>query len=802
MTHLRRRRSPAGLGWRLGAWVALLGALLLVCGGTLFAVRLWPDSPRAEGELRSERVASEIEILRDVFGVPHVRAEDRRGALLGLGFAHAQDRLWQLELLRRSSRGTLSEVFGSSTVEADRMARTLGLARRAAQERARLPEPVRLDLEAYADGINLWIDLVAANRAPAPVEFRWLAISPERWSVDDTLALVRLRAWMLGRSLSASLLLDRLVREIGGLPSQPFFPARRDPQVTGTGRGILGRLLEYGRIADRWAAAIGLRGPVGSGGFVVGGKRSANGMPLLANDPHTEFGLPPLFYLAHLSTPGWDVAGGTWPGIPAFWAGSNREIAWGQVVLHASTTDLYEETLHPADRYRYERGGRWFEVERRHETVVVRYASDEEIEIVETHHGPILGSVAAEHPSAASLALQWTGQAATSGIEGLLRIPEAHSFKQFRRALRKIPAPVATHLYADRSGVIGMQVAGRLPVRPIETGLLPVRGNSRLYDWRGFIPFDALPSVHGKELSYLVASGRPPASDFDHPVVWLWSRPVAAQRLRERLEAAAAWDLADVVALQRERRSGSARPFLRTWLHDLEPRSQRASRIREILLAWDGSTDGSSVGAATYHVFRELLLSRLLRDHLSPEHAALVRGVREPFPGAALGEFFDRADARRVDALAHETLDATWPWRAVEVSSNPKNWRWDAIHEGELLHDFARLGSGLTASLGRILSRGPFGVPGDPESVWTMYPEGIGSFRVAVGPVLRYAVDLGDPDHAVWDLAGGQSGHPFDPRYDDGIEDWIERRPRPLWMLRRDVAYHDAAIWRLLPAEP
>ncbi len=802
MKELRAGRRSAGLGWRLGALMAVLGALLLLCGGALLVVRLWPESPRAEGELRSERIRSEIEIRRDIFGVPHVRAKERRSALLGLGFAHAQDRLWQLELLRRSSRGTLSELFGSSTVEADRMARTLGLARQAARERERLPEGVRLDLEAYADGINSWIDLVSANRAPAPVEFRWLALSAERWSVEDTLALVRLRAWMLGRSLSASLLLDRLVREIGGLPSQPFFPAREDPQVTDTSAVTLGSLLEYGRIADRWAAAIGLRGPVGSGGFVVGGSRSASGMPLLANDPHTEFGLPPLFYLAHLSTPGWEVSGATWPGIPAFWAGSNREIAWGQVILHASTTDLYEETLHPADHYRYQRGGRWFEAERRHESIAVRYAADEEIEIIETRHGPILGAVAGEHPSRASLALQWTGQAATSGIEGLLRIPEARSFEQFRRALRKLPAPVATHLYADRSGVIGRQVAGRLPVRAIETGLLPVRGNSRLYDWRGFVPFDALPSVHGKGLSYLVASGRPPAADFDQPVVWLWTRPVAAQRIRARLEATEDWDLSDVVALQRERLSGSARSFLRTWLHDLEPRSQRASRIREILLAWDGSTDGSSVGAAAYHAFRELLLSRLLRDHLSPEYAALIREAREPYPGAALGEFFDRVDIRRVDALAHETLDATWHWLAVQVSSNPKNWRWDAIHKVELLHDFARLGSGLTANLGRMLSRGPFGVPGDPESVWTMYPEGLGPFRAAVGPVLRYAVDLGDPEHALWDLAGGQSGHPLDPHYDDGIADWVAGRPRPLWMHRRDLAYHDASVWRLLPARP
>jgi penicillin amidase len=263
----------------LGAAVAGgLGFAALL--GAVYGLRLL-QVPPASGTLEVPELASPVRIVRDRFGVPHIEAETTHAVFVGLGVAHAQDRLWQMEMLRRSARGTLSELFGPSTLQADRLARTLGLAEAAERELASLDEETRGRIEAYASGVNAWIREVREGRVPTPLEFKWLDEQPDPWQGADTLALVRLRAWMLGRSLGATLLLDRLVRDIGGVASEPFFPDRpKGPPP----EKVVRLLLDLGRAADGWARASGMRGRVGSLGFVIGGEQTSSGYPLLAND--------------------------------------------------------------------------------------------------------------------------------------------------------------------------------------------------------------------------------------------------------------------------------------------------------------------------------------------------------------------------------------------------------------------------------------------------------------------------------------------------------------------------------------
>jgi penicillin amidase len=779
--------------------IACVALLIAVAGvASVLALVGRDPGPAPRGALVAKGLHAPAYVVRDPFGVPHVEAASLPDAYLALGFAHAQDRLWQMELSRRSARGRLAELFGERALEQDRLARTLGFAESARIEATKLSRETRAALDAYSAGVNAWLAEIAANRETRPFELRWLAIDPEPWTPQDTLAIARLRAWNLGRSLSASLLLDRLVAELGGVPARDFFPVRPSDGSHDPFEGFL----QLGRISDALARTSGMNGPSGSLGFVVPAAHSASGRPLLANDPHVGFTAPAIFYLAHVRAGRFELSGATWPGMPVFFTGSNRTIAWGQVALHASVSDLFEETIDKANPARFERGGRWQAAKIRHETIGVRGRSAETLEVVTTEHGPLLRNVWPEEPRTSALALKWTGQTGASGVDALLRMQRCGDWSCFREALRGVRAPAATFLYADAAGATGSQVAGDLPLRAIDTGLLPLAGASRFYDWRGTADFDTLPSNIGQSLGAIVVSPHPDTSSFKSPVTWLWSSQGGAERVRELLAQAGPLDVEDLVAIQRDTVSRRGPISVKRLLADSAPASSSAQKVRALLLEWDGSTSTDSVGASVYHVFRQRLSGKLLEGlNLSDGSRALLAQA-EPASGIALARALDRVGRERTATALDSALDETWSFLRTHVSANPKKWNWGEVHELRLEHAFERLGSGPLAWVGRRLGSGPFAAPGDPDSVWTMYSGALPVTEIELGPALRYAVDLGDPDHALFGLAGGQSGHPGSDHYADALGDWLAGRPRPLWMHASDVSYHQKGTWELQPADP
>lgn len=791
----RRTRRAALRGALVLGFGALATGVLAAVG--LFVLAQGAAAPEADGTQDIRGLVGRVAIARDVFGVPHVRAETLADAFAGLGFAHAQDRLWQMEVLRRHASGRLSEFFGPRTLALDRLARTLGHRHGAKRELDRLEPVTRRQLEGYVAGINGWVRRLRSGVGPLPFEVRWLGIEIEDWSVVDVLSILRLRAWTLSQSLNSGLLLDRLTRQFGGRVSQDFFPVRpidRHPR-------LLSGLLEISRVASRSASSLGLQGPVGSLGFVIGGSRSASGRPILVNDPHLQFQLPAAFYLAHLHTPDFELAGATWAGLPIFWTGTNRSIAWGQVLLHASTSDIYVETLHPSDPLRYNRNGRWLDANRRVERIAVRYRADEVIDVVSTRHGPLLGSISPNDPSASAYSLRWVGQDERSGIEALLAVQRSENREAFRSALAHYVAPVATFLFAHRDGEIGLQVAGRLPVRQINTSLLPVPGYDRYYDWRGFAEFDDLPSEFGSELSSLVAATHPDPSEFQLSVNWLWNSGGAPDRVRELLAEPLVLDLDAVGAIQRDTKSTRAPRVLAILLRHTGELDGFAEQVRRRLMNWDGGTEIDSVDASMYHVFRQVLARRMLADRLGDDaETAALLAAGEPVPGALLGRFLERVNPAKSRELIRASLAETWAWLSVNVSANPKRWSWGEMQALRLRHSFERLGSGLERWFGARLGRGPFAVPGDPDSAWTMHHGALPRSNESVGPVLRYAVDLAEPEHARVSLAGGQSGHTGLHHYDDALADWLRGRARPLWMHRATTAYFEEGRWELRPA--
>lgn len=787
------------LALRIGVLVIVggVGIAAASAAGTFFLAQ--GLEPQADGTLALEGLSAPVQVARDPFGVPHITAQNSEDGFVGLGFAHAQDRLWQMDLMRRHARGTLSELFGSSTVARDRLARTLGLVHRAEAELETLSARTLAELEAYSRGVNAWVGLVRAGRVAKPFEQRWLGHEIDDWGPADTVALVRLRAWNFSRSLSASLLLEELLDEVGSGASHDFFPLRPmedEPRLVGS-------LFELGLVADAWAAGAGLHGAVGSLGFLVGVPRTTGDQPLLLNDAHLEFALPATPYLAHLKTPKRELVGVTWAGMPVFWSGRNQKIAWGQVALHASSSDLFDQTLHPSDPHRYDRNGRWLAADHREERIAVRYGDDEVFDVVSTFHGPLLGSALPGNPDVKNYALRWSGDEPKSGVEALMRLQRARTWPEFREYLRHYPSPPSTFMYADGEGNIGTQVAGRLPIRTILAGgLLPVPGSTRYYDWRGFIPYDDLPSTFGEDIPWLVVSSHRRDAAFPEAVTWLWRGGGGDQRLRERLRNPGKLGFADALELQRERRSAGAPELLARMLESSTGFTEHGSRVRKILLEWDGTTTTGSLGASVYHAFRQRLTQHLMRDRLreSSRFEPLLEAVG-PAPGLLLASFLERASEKEGSRVVDVALDETWSWLGVHFSPNPRKWTWGAVHQVRLPHPFERLGGALLGWLGTGLGRGPFPAPGDADSVWAMHHGSLPA-PAGVGPVVRLGIDLADPEHLQVGLAGGQSGHPGASHYDDGMADWLAGRPRPLWTHRDDLTYYSEGLWELHPPKP
>ena len=348
--------------------------------------------------------------------------------------------------------------------------------------------------------------------------------------------------------------------------------------------------------------------------------------------------------------------------------------------------------------------------------------------------------------------------------------------------------------------MLGTQLAGLLPLRTVPTGLLPVPGRSRYYNWRGFIPFKELPHRADAGLPWLAASTHPEGLKLPNSVAWLWRGGGARDRLRQLLNQGEQIGMDEVIRLQRESHSARGVQFLRRALSGLELHQANAQRVRDILLEWDGSTERDALGVSVYHVFRQQLGRLMLEARVGAEWAEHVRKMAEPLPGVLLARYVDRAGPHLDDSVLADALERTWNTLGIDVSPNPRKWTWGRVHQLRLHHDLARLGSGAVAWFGRRLSRGPFPVPGDADSVWTMRHQSVPTTEIGVGPAFRYTIDLGDIDHARFGLAGGQSGHPDSPYYDDGLKQWLRGRPRPLWMHRSDIEYHEAGSWELAPS--
>lgn len=724
---------------RLARWMGWAAVLIVAAPAALVYWFAWRPLPRTSGTVEAP-VGREVVIARDELGVPHISAASLDDALFAQGYATAQERLWQMDALRRLAAGELAEVVGPAGIESDREARRLRLRRLAVECRRATPAAERAVLDAYARGVNFFIETHAGR---LPLEFTLLGYRPRPWRAEDSL-LVGLH---MIRALSTTWKTDL---------ARYHLLASGDPA----------------RVRVLFPARGGGEAQPGSNAWALAGRHTASGRPLLANDMHLEWSLPCAWFMVRLRAPGLHVAGVALPGLPGVIAGHNERIAWGITNLEFDLQDLYLEDIDlGTGRCRFQGNTEQARAER--EAIAVRGSRPIEFTNWVTRHGPLWVT-----EGGAPMSLRWVGAEASRFRFPFLDINRARDWREFRSALAPLAAPAANFVYADVDGNIGHQVAGLLPARRGFTGEAPLDGSSGAHEWPGFIPFDELPSVLNPPSGVIVsANDNPFPGNYPYAVGGNFAAPYRPRQIRDLLAARGRWRAEDMLAVQKDVYSPFAMFLARQLTAAYERRRANNPRLEEtltLLREWNGQMEKDSA-AALVVTFAFQRLRQALAERAAPGRGAFYAdrvstAAIERLLRARPEGWFRDWDAALVRALS-EGVEYGRRLRGED----PARWEY-----GEYLR--LRIAHPITHRLpvvGGWFDIGPAPMSGSLTTVKQT--------SMRLGPSMRMSVDLGDWERSLLNVAIGQSGHALSQHYRDQWGPYYAGRGLPMRFERVDA---------------
>jgi penicillin G amidase len=773
--------------------VAILLAMLPFISVSLPPAFAQTPAP-AEVSLKLAGLHDRVTVRRDGRGIPYISANNDEDLLFAQGYVTASDRLWQMDLFRRSARGELSEVLGSSALEEDKRHRTLGFAQTADAEAAQASPRARALLEAYAKGVNAYIDSLDAKNLPP--EFQILQYRPRAWTPSDSLIVVKL----FFEALSNSWRLDVMRETLADLPQEKLAAllpetSPLDVLVVGKDNGKENRasskkltLLADGSVRDlldgidneaeiqaRTLTRLGLDTDAlaASNNWVVSGKHTASGKPLLANDPHLMPSAPSIWYLVHLSAPGVRVAGVTAAGLPGVVIGHNEDIAWGFTNVGTDVQDVYLEKFNPQNPNQYQTPSGWRDVEVRQEAIKVRKgftdtATDTVMHnVTVTRNGPIILDRAGRR-----YALRWTA------LDPKLNNPDisyslnrAHSWKEFTEALRRYTGPMQNMVYADNAGHIGYYAPGIVPLRSSGDGSVPYDGATDAGQWTSFIPFDKLPHLYDPPSGIIVtANQRIVGSDYPYMLTHSWAQPYRARRILELLQKKQKLTADDYRAVLGDVYSSAGVTFARATNKLLQPSSLTAPAdegLRSVIASlenWDGLLNVDSRSAPWVAQMRLAFRTRIINAAVGEERAKSFGWAN-----------FDTTLDRVITEQPHE-------WLPKEFSSyqellkacyndarqaltkalgeDETKWTWGNMVKSRFPHPLA-----AAPLVGLQFTIPPFPQNGSGFLVGA-------TVNVGASVSMRLIADPANWDQTQQGIALGESGVPSSPHWKDQLEDW------------------------------
>jgi penicillin amidase len=770
--------------------------------------------PQLDGEIQVSGLRAPVEVLFDPHGVPHVYASGPEDAWFAAGVLHARERFWQMELYRRAASGRLSEILGERTLPVDRRFLTLDLRAAAEAEWKIAPPAVREALARYAAGVNAHLGYAKGRRRP--IELQILRVTPPDWTPIDSLAVGRLLAWRLAENHQGELVRHALAARFGSAEALHLggrYPADAPSVVQGLASAVgapkpaapsseteLSSAATASEVAARstapdWPEGLGWLHPNarrgGSNNWVVAGRRTASGRPLLANDPHLQMEFPGIWYEMHLVAAGLDVIGVTVPGTPFVILGHNARIAWGLTNTGADVQDLFIDRLDLA-RQQYYFQGQWHPVQVTRKDLPVSGRETQGFEVWRTRHGSVFAEVGLEWEAAPAwlspgaerrgerraFTLHWetTGEMA-GAFEALNR---AASWTDFTAAVERFSAPSQNFVYADTEGNIGYAMSGVLPQRSASTGATPNDGTTGEGEWTGTIAAASLPRLFNPSRGYVTSSNNLVDREWTGVMTRDWAASFRTTRLHRLLEATERIDAPTAARWQSDVTGLAAAEVLSS----VDAALARAGKVGDSaaasvlseLRAWDRQVDQRPV-VTMYHLFEDALWRRTFFDEMGdPLFNRFYEWAGAERP-AGLYMILDDPTSHWFDDIAtlnrRETRDDVFILAASDAASRlagdfARQRAWSDGHMARFEHPIG----GAAAPLGWLFNRGPVSMPGDSYTVNRTSYHRLHPFAVWEIPSWRQIFDVGQWDDSHVVLPGGQSGHPLSQHYFDQNEMW------------------------------
>lgn len=783
--------------------IGLSATLLItfIIAGGIFHNMLTSSLPDYTGKISSSKIINDIEIYRDSFAIPYILTDNDKDAAFALGYVHAQERLFTMDIIRRAGEGRLSEVLGNDALPFDYMFRTVGIKRNILKHYSKF-NPVVLDLlQAYSDGVNEYIDEHAGNYQ---IEFDVLGYQPEKWKPLHSLIVIKMMAWELNISWWTDLSFSELVQKLGKEKVLEFLPdyPENAPTIIADYINQLPAINSSFAETDRaFREFIGWSGThSGSNNWVVNANKSASGKPIIANDPHLAFSAPGKWYAATVkSKEGWIASGVTLPGVPGIVIGKGENISWVLTNVMNDDSDFYLEKLDSSGA-KYFVDGAWKNLNIIKDTIKVKNDKDQIIVIKETHRGPIISDI---HPfkfvynkqenNFPPISIKWSGNEFSDEMLGFYKINKAKNWDEFRDGVKYFGIPGQNFVYGDASGNIGYIMGARIPLRKGNNPTLVFDGTSTENDWKGFVPVEEIPVILNPQENFIASANNKTLKNFKYHISNLWEPSSRIDRIRELINSKEKHSVNDFKKYQMDFTSPYARlivPHIVKAFEGIKIKDKNLKTSLELLSKWDFELNKQSQTPSIYILTLKYLLRNIYYDEMGDDsYNRFVFLANVPYrsllqilekPESILYDDVRTSKKETKDEILRKSLSDALTYLEEKFGKDLTGWQWGKLHKVTFKHSF----SGNFSLLDKFINIGPFEIGGDGTTINnTEYPfaESIEKYAMfkhnefdnVLGPSMRYVYDFAKPDEYHLILTTGQSGNVMSDYYKDQTPYWL-----------------------------
>lgn len=795
----------------------LIILILIFLGGVYFYIQSF--GPTYEGEIKLEGLDQEVHIYFDEFGIPHIYGQTEEDVYFALGYAHAQERAFQMDLMRRAAQGRLSEIMGSVTLDTDRFFRTVGL-HHAAKEAAKeyfssQNKPFQKTAMAYINGVNAYI-----NNGNSSIEHALLQVPLEPFTIEDAYSIGGLMAIGFAEAFKTEPVVEHIRATVG--PSYLTDLAMDYPEgdtkimTTPTDTtNISSDMAAHLEVIHDALNAIPVPLWAGSNGWVIAPSKTKSGKVILANDTHMGYGQPSVWYEAHLEAPGFSLYGRHAAGVPFALIGHNRTAAWGLTMFENDDVDFYRERSNPANPKQYWAKDHWEEFSTRKETILVKDSASVEMTIRSTQHGPIVSDLSTYnlyHEGQEPIALWWAFlEFKTQSIETFYEMARAKDINDARAAAKKLDVPGLNVMFGDADGNIAWWASAKLFRRPdhVQSKMI-LNGADGTDEHLGYLGFEYNPKSENPASGYVYSANNQPDSMNGLLVPGYYVSEHRAKEIAAWLEKEDSWDTEKVMEMNFNTTSSVASSIAHQ-LADLLSQNAYKDNIHQQaithLKSWDGSHDLEDIAPSIYYKLEYFTLKLGMEDELGEKMfnpfltTHLLKRSWATFSQNDTSIWWDNIQTENVVEKRSEIISQAFDLALNDLQEhfgNMSDWRWEKVHTLKHNHAFSS-----QAMLDPYFSVGTFGVVGGNEtinnSLARLYPNKQHGFSAVVGPAMRTIIDFSDIENSVSVIPTGQSGFPFSPHYDDQVTLYNTGKNRKQMMNKEEILQKHKSKLLLFP---